>query len=144
MTFETLIQLALQVRMYTFFKNKYGDKSEQMIEKMGLSLEAIAISILLAVIHIILELGYLAIEANATKTSFLNYCIACFNGRFNWVPYIDYLVKSEKSKEAEQELIELDFENIKTNILCVETRVQFHFTNLTVQSFAKTLAVMKT
>jgi hypothetical protein len=64
-------------------------------------------------------------EASATRTSFINYAIVCFNGRFGWVPYNDYLITSsqiilEEEKERSQKKInvtsvnkiELDFQNI--------------------------------
>ena len=50
------------------------------------------VSILLAATHALLELIFLYMEAQASKTSFINYCIVCFNGRFGWVPYNDYLI----------------------------------------------------
>lgn len=66
---------------------------------MGVSLNAIIISLIIASVHAILEAIYLKIEAQAAKTTFLNYCIVCFNGRFNWVPYNDYLVNLTKLKD---------------------------------------------
>lgn len=48
-------------------------------------------------------------EAQASRTSFLNYSIVCFNGRFGWVPFNDYLITKSKS------ILELDKENILTN-----------------------------
>ena len=106
---------------------------------MGVSLKSIIASMCLAVLHVVLEFGYLAIEAKATKTSFLNYCVACFNGRFNWVPYTDFM--QEFAKENDE--IELDFEHIQTNLMCFETEVDFHFTNNTIKCLAKSLAMMK-
>ena len=62
-----------------------------MLKKMGIAVDQIILSIVLAAVHALFEFGFLAIEAQASKTSFFNYCIICFNGRFNWVPYTDYL-----------------------------------------------------
>lgn len=60
--------------------------------EFGVSITAIIVSIILAFSHALLEILFLYMEAQATKTSFINYCIVCFNGRFGWVPYNDYLI----------------------------------------------------
>ena len=65
---------------------------------------AISISIMLAFAHAILEFLFLYMEAQASKTSFLNYCIICFNGRFGWVPYNDFLIVSSQKLIDESEL----------------------------------------
>ena len=65
---------------------------------------AISISIMLAFAHAILESLFLYMEAQASKTSFLNYCIICFNGRFGWVPYNDFLIVSSQKLIDESEL----------------------------------------
>jgi len=54
------------------------------------------VSIILAITHGILECLFLYMEAQASKTSFVNYCIICFNGRFGWVPYNDYLISTSQ------------------------------------------------
>ena len=53
---------------------------------------------------------FIKIEADASKNSFINYCIVCFNGRFGWLPYIEHL--NELKNESGVELIELDFDDI--------------------------------
>ena len=60
--------------------------------EFGVSITAIIVSIILAFSHALLEILFLYMEAQASKTSFINYCIVCFNGRFGWVPYNDYLI----------------------------------------------------
>lgn len=40
-------------------------------------------------------------------------------------------------------MIELDFDKIEAKIMGIDTQVQFYFTNLTVQTFAKTFGKMK-
>lgn len=84
LTFETFIQTILQCRMLYVFRNKPNSELE-------VSVQAIVVSLFLALFHGLLEAIFLAMEAQASKTSFINYCIICFNGRFGWVPYNDYL-----------------------------------------------------
>lgn len=141
MTFETLIQLTLQVRMLIYFRRHFGEDSAAKIEELGVSPKAILFSIIIAIVHTVLEFAYLAIEAQASKTSFMNYCMVCFNGRFNWVPYIDYLESDEV--QANSKMTQLNFEDISTRILGFETSVEFHFTNITLHSLVKTLATMR-
>lgn len=89
----------LQVRMLQYFsaeaeKNKNGSAADR-IEELGVSVTAIAVSLALAFLHTVLEFFYLYIEAQAARTNFINYCIICFNGRFNWIPYSDFLASYE-------------------------------------------------
>ena len=59
---------------------------------MDISVAAIVISLSLSVAHGILEVVFIKMEANATRTSFLQYCMICYNGRFNWIPYLDFII----------------------------------------------------
>lgn len=107
---------------------------------IGVSTDDILSSIALAVLHAILEAVFLALEAQASKMSFVNYCMVCLNGRFGWVPYNEFLVK--KSQEASQgnEKIELDYEKIKSKFLCMQIDVEFTFSNDSLLSLSKTLS----
>ena len=116
-----------------------------------MSVSDIAISILLALTHGVLECVFLYMEAQASKTSFVNYCIICFNGRFGWVPYNDYLISTsqkmfEEGQDQEQrdkkrsDKVELDFRNIESRLFCFDLQVEFTFSNATINSLSKTLA----
>lgn len=94
LTFESLIQVTLQVRMLRYF-NAMNINNAQ--EEFGVSVTAIIASIMLAVSHGLIECSFLYMEAQASKTSFFNYCLICFNGRFGWVPYNDYLVTTSQA-----------------------------------------------
>jgi hypothetical protein len=50
-------------------------------------METILFSIGCAVLHGVVEVFMLNVEAISAKTSVLHYLIVCFNGRFGWVPY---------------------------------------------------------
>ena len=89
LTFETFLQLTLQGRMLLYFSNNEGGKD------LGVDLTALVVSLLLSTSHALIEACFLYMEARASKTSFLNYCIICFNGRFGWVPYNDHLMKTQ-------------------------------------------------
>ena len=52
---------------------------------------SINFSLAIAILHAVLEWIFLALEAKVSKTSILNYMIVCFNGRYGWVPYQEYL-----------------------------------------------------
>lgn len=70
-----------------------------MIDKFGVSVQGILISLFLSIVHLIFEGIFLLMESQVTKTSLLNYSIVCFNGRFGWVPYEDYLTDASKKED---------------------------------------------
>lgn len=121
LTFETFIQVLLQIRMLHYFK---AEKAQGV--QLQVDLETIIFSILLAFLHGLLEAIFLLLEAQASKTSFINYCMVCFNGRFGWVPYNDFLTNTSKKLEEDAKThqtkevprIQLDFANIQTQICC--------------------------
>ena len=57
----------------------------------GVNMTSILVSVALAVAHILLEFVQLSYEAKACMTNVSNYAIACFNGKFGWVPFADDL-----------------------------------------------------
>ena len=95
LTFETFLQLILQIRMLSYFSGDNGNN-------LGVSVSDIATSVALSTTHAIIEAFFLNLEAQASKTSFLNYCIICFNGRFGWVPYKDHLISQQSQLENTQ------------------------------------------
>lgn len=148
LTFETLIQLVLQVRMLQFFKAHEEDGGKG-IEELGVDPKNIVISLMLALLHGLLEAIFLAMEAQASKTSFINYCIVCFNGRFGWVPFNDYLIQMAQQLQLQltnagnvtaAERVELDYRKIQSRVLCFDMQVEFNFSNDTLMSLSKTLS----
>lgn len=63
---------------------------------LGVSFEDLYLSVALALAHGLLESVFLLLEAQASKTSFTNYVIVCFNGCFGWVPYNDHLTATSQ------------------------------------------------
>jgi hypothetical protein len=82
LSFESLIQIILQVRILIYSFNQ-----PDVIEQFGVEIEAIIISLSFALLHTIFELIFLNMEAVAAKTTITHYAIICFNGRFGWVPF---------------------------------------------------------
>lgn len=128
LTFESLIQISLQSRMLLYFNNQ---KDAGSIDEFGISVTAIIASITIAIVHALIECIFLYMESQASKTSFVNYVIICFNGRFGWVPYNDYLIitskqmadsvsdSSQTARLAVQK-IELDYENVESRLFCFD------------------------
>ena len=77
--------------MLTYFNAK---QDANAIDKFDVSVSSLMVSIVLSLAHTILEGLFIWMESRATKTSFMNYTIICFNGRFGWVPYNTYLAKT--------------------------------------------------
>ena len=65
--------------------------SEENQADFGVDMTSIQLSVALAVAHILLEFVQLSYEAKACMTNVSNYAIACFNGKFGWVPFADDL-----------------------------------------------------
>ena len=128
--------MTLQIRILVYFRADLGEDSRQMLKKMGIATDQIILSIVLAAVHALFEFTFLAIEAQASKTSFFNYCIICFNGRFNWVPYTDYLAEGIAGSIRQKTI---DYSSISTRVFCVVTSIEFHFTDITLQSLIKTI-----
>ena len=84
-----MIQLAVQIHMLIYV-SKYVPEEDQA--EFGVDMTSILLSVALAVAHIMLEYVQLSYEAKACKTSMANYSIACFNGKFGWVPFADDLI----------------------------------------------------
>jgi len=49
----------------------------------------IIISLIAAFIHAIGEAFLLRKESNACKVDFIDYLVVCYNGRLEWVPFIN-------------------------------------------------------
>ena len=77
----------MQVHQLIYMQHHLANGIDQV------TMEAIIVSLSLAVLHVLLESFFLKMEAKATKTSFLHYCIICFNGRYGWVPFTDFMAE---------------------------------------------------
>lgn len=98
------------------------------------------LSVLAALIHGMLEIIYIRLEATASKTSLSNYTIICLNGRFGWVPFTEFIKSfslSEQKKYSVQQVI--DYENIETKFLGIKMNVEFYFTQATLQKLTESL-----
>ena len=84
---------------------------------------------MLAVIHILLEFILLSYEAKACKTKLFNYCIACLNGKFAWVPFTQDL------EDRHASLI-LDFDDIRYSNRFVDCRLPFSFSKAGVSTLS--------
>ena len=52
---------------------------------IGVNMEAIEVSVIMAIIHVLLEFMNLYIEARTWKTNFRDYMIACHNAKQGWI-----------------------------------------------------------
>lgn len=66
---------------------------------VDVNLQVIVISILLAVVHGMIEAIFIVMEKEANKTSTMNYLMICFNGRFGFIPFVECLNKKNNSSE---------------------------------------------
>ena len=66
---------------------------------VDVNLKVIVISILLAVVHGLIEAIFIVMEKVANKTSTMNYLMICFNGRFGFIPFVECLDKKKNLSE---------------------------------------------
>jgi len=69
----------------------------------------------LAILHLILELAFLKVEARAMMTNIWSYSVICFNARFMFVPFSHkfYSLGNPITSNWKEKL---DYDNIKTTI----------------------------
>jgi hypothetical protein len=65
-------------------------------------------SFFFAVVHAILEIIFLRLEADALRQSFMHYSIVCFNARAGWIPFDHLYLPVAKSEDEKQEIINYD------------------------------------
>lgn len=90
-------------------------------EGLGISMEAILVSLGFALLHTVIEVIFLSMEATATKTTLTHYSIICFNGRFGWVPFSHVFSDPKSASSIDQ----LDYENIESKFLCTNFVMDF-------------------
>ena len=78
--FETVPEFLLQLRIYFYLENSTSEES--------VSLDTIKLSILFGMIHGVLEVLTIWIEAKVFQQPFFEYFVICFNGRLGWVPML--------------------------------------------------------
>ena len=110
----------------------YFQARKDLRDSFGVNLNSILISIGLAIAHGILEGVQLTYEARACKTSFINYCAACFNGRFGWVPFVDNLSAIDED-DCDHNLV-MDFDNIHYSDRFVKSIVPFKFSDASIST----------
>lgn len=96
------------------------------------------VSILLALIHAVIEIIFLKIESQEVKTTFLHYSIICFNGRFGWVPFLENFTSTKRKVDSSKPL-ELDYECLQTNYCCAKFNLEYHFGNDSLAQLTKAI-----
>jgi hypothetical protein len=109
------------------------------LEALDVSLEAIGISILLAVAHAGIELVFIFLEKKANKTDFMHYTIICFNGRFGWVPFTNHFARNDEGEDQENYF---NYDDISSSMCCLNFKLDYTFTDDTIQGLIKSLTVM--
>lgn len=78
--------------MMHYFLVEHNDPEE--LERIGVNMNAILLSLMFAVVHVLIELQFLALDSKACKTTKMHYIIICLNGRFGWVPFTHKFLSS--------------------------------------------------
>ena len=71
-------------------------QNEVELEQLGISIGAILVSISFSVLHGMIEISVMYMEAKGSKTDFFEYMLACFTGRFEWIPFLHTFESNDK------------------------------------------------
>ena len=85
------------------------------MKELDISLQAIVVSLMFAVLHACIEFMFINLEKKANKTTMMHYLIICFNGRFGYVPFTQYF----GSNQDIDEIGLLDYDNITSSMCCI-------------------------
>ena len=152
MLFETLPQIFLQLRIIDSINNNNDD--------INVSYNALYYSIGFAILHILMEGMILYLDSSACYMTFSEYAIICLNARLNWVPYSHILKHhdtndSNSSNNGENDLLSneskhlqqaiqnkklLNFEDINTQVLCLNYKLDYQFCDTSFERFEQCLS----
>ena len=100
-TFESIPQIILQIRILV-----YMARVDASVEGyVQISWTIVFWSFFFAIIHAILEVIFLRLEADALRQSFMHYSIVCFNARSGWIPFDHLYLPVAKTEKEEQDTI---------------------------------------
>lgn len=117
---------------------EFNDPKE--LERIGVDFSSICLSLLFAIIHIIIELEFLALDSKACMTTRLHYIIICMNGRFGWVPFTHKFQSTYICCREEQVL--LDYDDIKSKLCGLKLKVFFKFDVSTCENLIKAISTL--
>eukprot|EP01084_Bolivina_argentea_P172299 298477_1 len=81
--FETIPQIFLQLRILWIVKWSNNPDAENF----EITEETLAISIVLALVHMLLEAGIIFLDSLALKMPFMQYALVCLGARVQWIPF---------------------------------------------------------
>ena len=98
---------------------------------MSISTDVIMVSLASAVVHGVLELIFLNMEAKACKTQFSHYFSICFTGRLGWVPFTNKYDSVTSGNDVDLNEV-MDYDDITSSLCGATLSVQYEFTDQTV------------
>lgn len=122
--------------MIHYFQVEVHDPHQ--LDKLGISMNAIGLSLLFAVAHTLIELIFLKLNAIACQTTILHYIVVCLNGSFGWVPFTNKFTSLNGPEDLDLSTV-LDYDNINTKFCGQEVKVYFEFCESTCDNLIKAL-----
>ena len=131
--FETCPSLILQIRILSVIG---------IDRKLGVSTEALILSIFFALLHIFMEGMIIKLDSSACHLSMYQYCIVCMNARLSWIPYANILTMKSIGKNNNSintnehinakicklsQFTSISFEQIVSKFLCLKYKLDFQF-----------------
>lgn len=112
-------------------------KSAGSPNTIGVNMEAIEVSVAMAVLHVFLEVVNLHIEARTWKTHFRDYMVACHNAKQGWIAQrTDFIASNlgQNDHRIDHKREAIQFDN-KEDYFCNQGfSVNFNFTDLSIES----------
>ena len=109
---------------------KIGDQGTA--NKIGINPVAIEISLIMALIHVILEGINLIIEAKTWKVPLRGYMIACHNAKQGWIAQSTAFISTDKENK-EQDKMPIKFDENTEQFCGQGFSVNFNFTDLSIE-----------
>jgi hypothetical protein len=88
----------------------------------------IVVSLAAAVVHGVLELIFLNMEAKACKTQFSHYFSICFTGRLGWVPFTNKYDSVSSGDKFDLKDV-LNYDNMTSSLCGAMMSVEYEFTD---------------
>lgn len=100
---------------------------------INVSVEAIEVSIAMAIIHVFLEFLNLYIESQTWRTSFRDYMIACHNAKQGWIAQRTKFIATDEHNQF-KERPPIKFDDNQETFCSLGYSVSFNFTDLSIES----------
>eukprot|EP01083_Nonionella_stella_P170821 582191_1 len=118
--FETFPQILLQVRILIAIRYEGQDE-------FNITTDELWLSIIIAFVHVFLEVAIIYLDARASKMSLSHYAVACLAARLHWIPFLTQIADSQS--RVSDAVFDFEVIQYKVWFFCNNTyRIKYEFT----------------